>query len=81
MQDNTYAQFDTSGGVGRFNVLHLDVKFLRLARCGAIVVAATSLLLPLLSITTIFGLPPTPTPAPLPRGLQRARLPPLPHVH
>jgi len=62
-ENNTYAQFDASGGAGRFNVLHLDVKFLRLARVGAVVVVATSMLLPLLSITTILGFPPTP-----PRG-------------
>ena len=53
--NQAYAQFERNGSSG-FNVLHLDdVKFVKFARSGAVVVAVSSLLFPLLSPTSILG--------------------------
>lgn len=50
-----YSQFERNDRSG-FNVLHLDdVKFVKIARSGAVVVAVSSLLFPLLSLTSIIG--------------------------
>ena len=53
--NQAYAQFERNGSSG-FNVLHLDdVKFVKFARSGAVVVAVSSLLFPLLSPGSILG--------------------------
>ena len=56
MQDSqAYSQFERNDSAG-FNLLHLDdIKFVRFARSGAVLVAISSLLLPLLSFASILG--------------------------